>query len=67
MTMVAERVRSLSIPSPFTPLKAPLHLSAAVRPDACREAVGLAAGTDGNGGGGYRWRVRNVAEMRVAA
>ena len=67
MTMVAERVRSLSIPSPFTPLKAPLHLSAAVCPDACRVADGLADGTDGNGGGGYRERVRNVAEMRVAA
>ena len=30
-------------------------------------ADGLAAGTDGNGGGCYRERVRNVAEMRVAA
>ena len=67
MTMVAEPVRSLSIPSPFTPLKAPLNLSSAVCPDACREADDLAGGTDGSGGGGYRERVRNVAETRVSA
>ena len=66
MTMVAERVGSLSIPSPFTPLKAPLNLSSAVCPDACREADDLVGGTDWNSGGGYRERVRKVAETRVA-
>ena len=65
MTMVAERAGSLSIPFPFTSLKAPLQLSVAVCPDACRVGGDLAACTVRNGGAAYGERVWNVAETRV--
>ena len=65
MTMVAERAGSLSIPFPFTSLKAPLQLSVAVCPDACRVGGDLAVCTVRNGGAAYGEGVRNVAETRV--
>ena len=57
----------LSVPFPFTPFKAPLNLSSAVRPDGCRVADDLAFGTDEYCGGNHERIVLKVAECRVAA